>query len=143
MNYSRLKRQLILHEGLKLRSYNDSVGKITIGVGRNISDVGISEDEAFYLLSNDLEKCIDALDKAFPWWKELSEVRKHVMIDMCFNLGIAGLAKFILTLESIRIGSYELASRQMLDSLWTKQVGDRAKRLSKMMKTDQFPEEIK
>ncbi len=143
MNYIKLKKQLILHEGLKLRSYNDTVGKVTIGVGRNISDVGISEYEAGILLYHDVEKCVSALNNAFPWWNNLSDVRRHVLIDMCFNLGITGLAKFIITLEDIRIGNYQQASKEMLNSLWAAQVWDRAKRLSKMMATNEFPEELK
>jgi lysozyme len=142
MNHQILLKQLILHEGKKRFPYKDTVGKITIGIGRNLVDVGLSDSEIEYLLENDISKCIRNLDSAFPWWKNLSEVRQHVMIDMIFNLGLAGLSKFVLTLDSIRTGRYELASRQMLASKWATQVGKRATRLSQMMLTDIFPMEI-
>jgi len=143
MNHQILLKQLELHEGKKRFPYKDTVGKITIGIGRNLADVGLSEDEIKYLLENDIVKCRRNLDAAFPWWRELSEPRQHVMIDMIFNLGLAGLSKFIRTLEAIRSGEYDLAADRMLQSRWASQVGQRAKRLSEMMRLDEFPVELR
>ena len=55
MNRQELARQLIVHEGLKLYPYRCSANKLTIGVGRNIEERGIAEDEALYLLNNDID----------------------------------------------------------------------------------------
>lgn len=142
MNMQVLEKQLILHEGKRNFPYMDTVGKITIGVGHNLSDLGLSESFIMQLLRSDIEGCIIKLDKAFPWWKSLSEPRQHVMLDMIFNLGLAGLSKFVLTLDSIRSGRYEVAANQMLQSKWAAQVKGRATRLSTMMRTNQFPPEI-
>lgn len=122
------------HEGLRLKPYKDSVGKLTIGVGRNLDDVGITEDEAEMMLMNDIDRCFFDVDYHLPWFSYLDEIRQMVLIDMCFNLGIHGLLGFKNTLESIKLGEYEKASEQMLQSKWAVQVGNRAKELSQMMK---------
>lgn len=127
--------QIILHEGKRSKPYKDTVGKWTIGVGRNLDDVGLSDDEIQYLLINDLKRVEVGLDSALPWWRELDEIRQRVLIDMCFNLGLRGLLGFKNTLENIRTSNWSAASRGMLQSKWAKQVGMRANRLSDMMLT--------
>lgn len=134
MILSHIKEMLIKHERLMLKPYKDSVGKLTIGVGRNLDDVGIFEDEADLMLKNDIDRCIHDLNYHLTWWNDLDEVRQMVLVDMCFNLGIYGLLGFKNTLESIKTGDYEKASEQMLQSKWATQVHGRAIELSKMMK---------
>lgn len=141
MNYNRLIEQLKLHEGVRDRPYKDSVGKLTIGVGRNLTDKGLKPKEIEYLLMNDIMDCIDDLNKYLPWWRQLNEVRQRVLMDMCFNLGIGGLLGFKNTLAFIQSGDYEQASQNMLLSKWAGQVGQRARRLSEMMRTGQDYEE--
>lgn len=135
MNNDKLLKQLDLHEGLELKPYKDTVGKLTIGVGRNLTDRGISKEEAYYLLRNDVAIAITELDKNLSWWKGLDEIRQRVLADMCFNLGITKLLGFKNTLELIRKGDYESAASAMLNSLWAKQVKGRATRLANMMRT--------
>lgn len=141
MNYNRLIEQLKLHEGVRDRPYKDSVGKLTIGVGRNLTDKGLKPKEIEYLLMNDIMECIDDLNKYLPWWRQLNEVRQRVLMDMCFNLGIGGLLGFKNTLAFIQSGDYEQASQNMLLSKWASQVGQRARRLSEMIRTGQDYEE--
>ena len=73
---------LKLDEGLRLKPYRDTVGKLTIGIGRNLDDVGISEAEAEYLLSNDLDRTISDLDKYMLWWQTLDTPRRRVILNM-------------------------------------------------------------
>ena len=134
MNKEKLINLLKKHEGIRLKPYLDTVGKLTIGVGRNLDDVGISKDEAEMMLLNDIDRSIHDLDHHLPWWINLDETRQTVLIDMCFNLGISRLLGFENTLKSIESGNYEIASQQMLQSKWAIQVGNRAKELSQMMK---------
>ena len=129
----RLKDQLVMHEGIKLKPYRCTSGKLTIGVGRNLDDNGISDMEAYHLLKNDIEGVINDLDRHCAWWVTLSEERQLVLADMCFNLGIVKLLQFKRTLNAIQKGLYGHAARYMLESKWAKQVGKRAKKLSKMM----------
>mgnify|MGYP001245844883 CR=1 FL=1 len=134
MDESRLIEQLIDHEGEKLLPYRDTVGKLTIGVGRNLTDVGISREESRYLLANDIKKVVAQLDAKLPWWDSMTEVRQRVLVDMCFNLGITGLLGFNNALAAMKMRDYEEASYGMANSHWASQVGKRAETLSAMMR---------
>lgn len=127
--------QLRLHEGERLKPYRCTSGKLTIGVGRNLDDRGITSDESSYLLNNDIDAHWAELIQHLPWIEKLDEIRQRVMLDMAFNLGIFGLLTFHRTLGHIKSGNYALASSAMLESKWATQVGQRAKRLATMMKT--------
>ena len=136
-----LRDQLIRHEGLRLKPYTDTVGKLTIGVGRNLTDRGISKAEAMHLLDNDILEAQTAVVKALPWTVEIDRPRLEILMNMAFNLGIGGLLKFERFLAAVQEGSYELAAVEMLNSKWAKQVGQRADELASMMRTgiDPFP----
>lgn len=133
MNFDLLKEELIRDEGLKLKPYRCTAGKLTIGVGRNLEDVGISASEAAYLLQHDIDRVLAEMSYRIPWWGNLSENRQRVLANMAFNLGIDGLLKFKNTLALIQAGKYEDAAKEMLNSKWANQVGNRARRLAKMM----------
>lgn len=128
--------QLTRHEGFRRSAYQDSKGYWTIGIGRMIDkrlNGGLTEEEAQYLLLNDLDRCASDLDSKLPWWKSLSDNRRYVLLNMCFNLGITKLLGFKNTLAMVQRGDYKGAAKGMLNSLWAKQVGDRAKELAKQM----------
>lgn len=131
----KLIQQLRRHEGERLKPYRCTAGKLTIGVGRNLDDRGITAEESAYLLSNDIDRVWTELKARIPWVTGLSDVRQRVLLDMAFNLGTDGLMKFRNTLATIQAGNYQKAGEMMLDSLWVKQVGMRAQRLSRMMQT--------
>ncbi len=131
-----LERDLIRDEDLRLRPYVDSVGKITIGVGRNLTDVGLAAAEAMFLLRNDLGQVEAFLESTFPWFAQLSPIRQRALMNMTFNLGVRGLAGFQRMLGAIARGDYDTAAAEMLNSRWAAQVGPRARRLAAMMATD-------
>lgn len=131
----KLIQQLRRHEGERLKPYRCTAGKLTIGVGRNLDDRGITAEESAYLLSNDIDRVWTELKARLPWMTGLNDVRQRVLLDMAFNLGTDGLLKFRNTLATIQAGDYQKAGEMMLDSLWAKQVGMRAQRLSRMMQT--------
>ena len=131
---NRIKEQLVRHEGLRLKPYRCTAGKLTIGYGRNLDDCGISQKEAYILLENDIQDCDQSLIDEIPEiYNALDEVRKSVLLNMCFNLGISGLLEFNNTLTFIAAGDWERAANGMLASKWAKQVGKRAIELSEMM----------
>jgi len=131
----RIKEQLVKHEGLRLKPYRCTAGKLTIGVGRNLDDCGISKTEAYVLLENDIQHCEkQLLDEIPEIYSPLDEVRKSVLLNMCFNLGIGGLLGFNNTLAYIASGDWERAANGMLASKWAKQVGRRAIELSELMR---------
>ena len=137
MKYNReqLIDQLIDHEGMELEVYEDSLGIPTIGIGRNLVDRGITEDEARFLCNNDIDIVERELVAEFPIVAELDSIRQRVLIDMAFNVGVPRLTGFRKMWAAIHCGDYAEAAVEMMDSKWARQVGRRAKRLSSMMET--------
>lgn len=134
MNVDLLAAELIRDEGLRLKPYRCTAGKLTIGIGRNLDDVGITREEANFLFLGDIKSVTTGLDERLPWWRNLDEVRQRVMANLCFNLGLDGLLKFKRTLRHVEAGEYLEAAQAMLASRWASQVGPRAERLAVMMR---------
>lgn len=134
MFLDRITNQLVRHEGLQTKVYTCPAGKLTIGVGRNLEDRGITEKEAMYLLNNDILKTHNELSTKYPFYDTLDDKRQEVLINMAFQLGLNGLSKFKKTLELIEKGLYKSASEEMLNSNWAKQTPKRAFELSNLMK---------
>jgi len=133
----KLIENLKRHEGLRLKPYLCSEGKITIGFGRNLEDMGISEKEAEMLLMSDIQRCYEELD-VFSWFHDLDQVRQEAMVNMLFNLGLPTFLEFKRTLKFMAEGAYSQAAEEMLDSKWARQVGDRATELAYMVETGQY-----
>jgi len=137
-----LEKMLVEHEGLCLDLYRDTASppRWTIGVGRNLSDVGLrDETEALFLLGRDLDAIRAELDHAWPHWRQLDEVRADVVLSMAFNLGVAGFMRFVKTRALIEERSWDRASLEMLRSRWAEQVGKRAIELSTILSTGKHP----
>ena len=158
----KLIEQLIRHEGEKLQVYKCPAGFLTIGVGRNLEtkgltkteceklNLGVSEknsviakletrgitkEESRYLLSNDIDYFTTELTNTLDWFEKLPKEAKMVLVDMAFNLGVSGLLKFKNTIALIEKGLYDEASKEMLNSAWKYQVGNRAVELSDQLRT--------
>jgi len=139
MNLYNIKRLLKEHEGVKKFPYICPAGKLTIGVGRNLEDVGLRENEIEYLLDNDIKECLQDLMKIFPNFNAIDEVRQAVLIDMRFNLGAGGFRSFRRFIKAVRERDWSEAVKEMKNSKWYYDVRDRAKRLCKMMETGEWP----
>ena len=151
----KLLKMLTLHEGLKLKVYDDANGKElkagdtlighpTIGVGRNIASdgLGINEEEANFLLMGDIAR-IDREARQWSVYVNLDDIRRSVILDMLFNMGMTRFnpSKWPNMFKAIEEENWDEASNQMLDSKWAKQVKSRADRLSQIMITGDWPEE--
>lgn len=134
----KLYDMLRLHEGVRRFPYRCTAGKLTIGVGFNLDDVGLYAEEMDFILANRVRKLRVELYGRMPWVEDLDEVRQAVLLDMAYNLGVAGLVKFRKTLADVQAGRYDRAAREMLRSRWADQVGSRADRLSRMMESGQW-----
>lgn len=135
MDTVRLAEELRRDEGLRLKPYRDTVGKLTLGYGRNLDDRGITRAEAEILLMGDIAATIAAVEQALPWFPRLDGVRQRVLVNMAFNLGTAGLLKFRRMLAACEHGRYDEAADEMQASVWAQQVPTRAARLIAMMRT--------
>lgn len=129
----KLRNDLKRDEGIRLKPYYDTTGNLTIGIGRNLTDNGITEQEAEYLLNNDINKTLSLLENNLDFWNNLSPRRKRALTNMAFNLGTTRFLGFKRMIKALRDGDYKKAAAEALDSKWSKQVGLRAKRIADMI----------
>lgn len=134
MDRHKLFEELKVDEGVCFYPYRDTVGKLTIGVGRNLDDRGISISEICTMLDNDIENIELELDREFPWWRELSDNRQRALANMCFNLGITKFRKFRKMIAALEQENYPLASYEAINSIWAGQVGARAERIADLIR---------
>ena len=151
--------ELIKHEGLKLQVYQDTLGIDTIGIGRNLEDrgitkqeldeldipsidhvyeYGITESDAVYLATNDVQIVEEELVRAHPCVDRLDSVRQLIVMDMAFNMGVPRLCKFKKMWSAIHEEKFDVAAKEMLDSRWANQVKSRAVRLAHAMHTGEI-----
>ncbi len=137
----RLKKMLTEHEGKRNHAYQID-GKWHIGIGRNVDSggLGLSDEECDYLLDNDIVLYMREVANAFPWYNSMDETRQDVLVMMAFNLGLPRLRGFKLALAAMEAGDYEESARQMLDSLWSRQLPERSAILAEMMRTGEYPD---
>lgn len=117
---------LVKHEGLRLKPYLDTVGKLTIGIGRNLTDVGITLLEVETLFDTDLRVATDAAQEIFPHFWTYSDNRKNALLDMIFQLGKTRFLGFKHFIAAVQEEHWGLAQEEMLNSLWATQVPSRA-----------------
>lgn len=127
--------------------YKDTKGKLTVGVGHNLTvsplptgwSFPLSAAQITQLLTADVADTMKQLDANVGWWRALSEVRQRVIANMAFNLGIAKLLGFKNALAAMQVADWNTAAAEMQDSAWYGQVGARAVRLCQAMRTDVMP----
>jgi len=121
------------HEGYRRFVYDDTVGVKTVAYGRNLESVGISEEEAEYLLNNDVKRCVDQLER-YIWFKHQPRGVKDALINMCFNMGITRLLGFKKMISALDMNDCTNAAKEALDSKWASQVPNRAKDVAVMLR---------
>jgi lysozyme len=132
----KLAADLRRDEGERLKLYKDTAGKWTIGVGRNLSDRGISKAESEYLLQNDITDHLQELYQALPWLAKKPEPIQRALANMAFNLGVPGLLKFTTTLAYVQAGQYNAAANALLaNRKYAKQIGERIERLASLLRS--------
>jgi lysozyme len=156
---SKLIEKLIVHEGLRLQVYKDTLGIDTIGIGRNLEDRGISKEEldeldiptidhiyeygiteadAMALAENDVQIVEEELLRAHPCVDRLDSVRQLILVDMAFNMGVPRLCKFKNMWAAVHENKFDVAAKEMLDSRWANQVKSRATKLAHAMHTGEM-----
>lgn len=121
-------------EGYDNMPYIDTVGKLTIGYGRNLQDNGISRDEAEFMLENDINRAIKDL-QSYSWFHSSPDSTQRALINMSFNLGLPRLLTFRNMIQALIDKDYTKAAKEALDSKWALQVGNRAKDIALMIRT--------
>lgn len=147
-----LREDLIRDEGVREVCYFCTAGKKTIGVGRNLDDVGLTPEEEKhlgcttddlktgrvkltgaqidYLLANDMARVQRDLDRELSWWRGRPADAQRALCNMVYQMGIGGVLKFKKMLACVHAGDWEGAKRNALDSDWAKQTPGRAERVT-------------
>lgn len=120
-------------EGFRAKLYYDTVGKMTGGYGHNFDDNGLSMSAAEFILNEDIDKAISECQNHFSWFDALSDNRQKALVEMCFQLGITGLLRFVNMLTYMQNGDYKLATTEALSSKWALQVPKRAARIAALI----------
>jgi len=126
---NKLKQQLRKHEGLRLKPYRCTAGKLTIGYGRNIESNGISKQEAEIMLDNDIQICLQDMQTLFTNFDNLPIDIQVVILNMRYNMGATGIRAFKNMITAIEKQDWKNMAKNMKNSKWYEQVGNRAKEL--------------
>ena len=132
-----LEDRIKLHEGCRLRPYQDSEGIWTVGYGRNLESAPFSRPEVELLFANDFKRARQGAEMLHVY-DSLNEVRQGVLVEMVFQMGYQGVRRFKKFLSAAIQEKWADAHREMLDSKWAKQTPDRASRLAYIFKTGEL-----
>lgn len=121
IDYAALRREIVAVEGLKLTLYRCTAGKLSIGIGRNLEDRGISDDEAELMFRNDIAAIERELDRVVPWWRTLADGRRRALINMAM-MGVPRLMGFKRMLAALQAGDWPAAAAEARNSKWARDV---------------------
>ena len=127
-----VKDRIKKHEGLRLKPYRCTADKLTIGYGRNLDDLGITGEEADLLFENDFLRAKAGAEQ-FDAYERMDDIRRGVLIEMVFQMGVNGVSKFKRFLNAAQLEDWPRAAEEMLDSKWAKQTPERAQELARLM----------
>ncbi len=128
-----LRTILIEHEGKKSHVYKDTLGNLTIGIGRNLSGTNLYDNEIELMFENDTDWLYNQFMTTFDWFVDICEPRQIALIDMAF-MGWKNFLEFKNMLAAFAKGDYTTASAEILNSSYAKQVGQRAKDIARIIR---------
>jgi lysozyme len=134
----KLRDLIVGEESYRQFPYNDTTGHVTIGIGRNLTDRGVSFEESLQMLDNDVIYFTHRLDLNLDFFKDLNAARQMVLISMCFNLGLLGLLGFKKMIASLEQKDYNEASKEILNSKASEETGKRYEILAEIMRTGEY-----
>lgn len=133
---AKLMDELQTDEGRELLPYKDTRGKITIGVGRNLTDMGITDSECDAMLRDDIARVTASLDADLSWWRLMPSEQQRVLANLCFNMGITTLLTFGTFLGFMRMHEFQNAAADLEGTAWYGQVGKRGPRMVARLRQD-------
>lgn len=128
MDLERLRKRLIVEEGCELLPYRCTSDKLSIGVGRNLDERGISHDTAMQMLDEDIEICVGELKQNLSFFDQLPDEIQEMLCDLAFNMGVPRLMTFVKTLKLLKEGDYAAAADELLESRYASTLPARAGR---------------
>lgn len=139
----RLRKQIEGDEGRERCAYQDHLGYWTIGIGRLIDKrkpgAGLRDNEIELMFENDVQDRELELSRKIPFFMSLNPPRRAAVLNMSFQLGVAGLLGFPKMLAAIRDERWAEAETHALDSKWAKvDTPARAKRVARQIRTGEW-----
>tara|TARA_Y100001963_G_scaffold80811_1_gene112161 strand:+ start:3419 stop:3826 length:408 start_codon:yes stop_codon:yes gene_type:complete len=128
-DFKALIDRLKINEGFRSKVYKCTAGVDTFGHGLT----WITEEESAQILANRVSKLHLDIGKKFDWYDDMPPEVKGVVIEMCYQLGKTGFSKFKRAIAHMKNKEFQLASSEMLDSLWAKQTPNRANQLAEIV----------
>ena len=128
-------------EGLRRKPYLDSTNHVSIGIGRNLTDKGVSGRTIDQMFQEDLDEAFLGAKDFFPDMDSWTPARQMAVINMVFNLGSFGFEKFKATRAAIERGDWDEAADHALNSKWATQVHGRSLRVAYMLRTGEIPDD--
>ena len=147
MNKPEIMQWIEQWEGCRAHVYNDSRGHPTIGIGFNLDrddarrqieglgldyyqvragGIDLSQEQIYCLFEAEVDRDVAVAGTIVANCGSLPQAKQKVVVDMIFNLGAGGFAKFRQTIAAIENQDWPRAAREMEDSRWYHQVGRRA-----------------
>lgn len=148
-----IEQQLVRDEGRELRPYPDSIKKLwTAGVGHcfqttNYADIPaafkpeMTDAQCDALFAADLMHVRQLFDVYVPWWKDLDGIdgpRSNVLVNMAFNMGVPGVAKFHQFLDLMKQRQWQRAADDLATTQVFKQLPERYGRLKKQITSGEW-----
>lgn len=143
MNIDRVQKQLEIDEGVEFKIYEDHLGYPTFGVGHLVlktdeeygQPIGslITPERVKSAFKHDLSVAIDECTILYNMWDAYPDEVQEILVNMLFNLGRPRLSKFKNFKKALDSRCWDVAATEGRDSLWYRQVGNRAERLMTRM----------
>ena len=144
MDIDKLREEIEYDEGNVQKIYLDHLGLPTFGIGHLVREsdpeygleVGteVSKERCDSVFNEDVKTVIADCYKLYPDFDDLPEEVKRIIANMMFNLGATRMGKFKGMKAGVDARDWQKAADEMVDSLWYKQVTNRANRLVKRMR---------
>lgn len=141
MNREAVFEQLKIDEGVVYELYEDHLGYPTFGVGHLVVEtdpewgisVGtpVSEDRVRECFEKDLDTAISECHALYGEgvFGDFPDEVQQILVNMMFNMGRTRLSKFKNFTAALEEGDWKRAAVEGRDSLWYRQVTNRAERL--------------
>lgn len=144
MNIEQLRIEIEADEGCKYEIYLDHLGLPTFGIGHLVVEsdeehnkpVGtpVAADRVTECFNRDVEIVLDDCERLYPDFGTLPEEVQLIIANMMFNMGRPRLSKFKGMKAGVDARDWQQAADEMVDSVWYRQVPNRAKRLVERMR---------
>jgi hypothetical protein len=116
---------------------------ITIGVGRDLGNQGLSDDEIDLMLKNDLERARKYLLEHYPWMLRLDPCRFAALQELCMRMGPVSFNAHRQMLIHMELDDYKAAGKRLAKSTWCVKAGaDVSAHLIVMLVTGEWPWDV-